>query len=76
MQSDHTQLRNEFQKFLTGVLKHSKKIQAMQSEVCGLTTMMHETRNVVLPNALHFPHDPHLQPLEWKMILPLINQPL
>jgi hypothetical protein len=31
MQSDHTQLRNEFQKFLTGVLKHSKEIQAMQS---------------------------------------------
>jgi hypothetical protein len=31
MQSDHTQLRNKFQKVLMGVLKHLKEIQAMQS---------------------------------------------
>jgi hypothetical protein len=40
MQSDHTQLWNDFQKVLTGVLNHSKEIQAMQSEVRGLTTTM------------------------------------
>jgi hypothetical protein len=40
MQLEHTQLQNEFQKVLTGVLNHSKEIQAMQSEVRGLTTTM------------------------------------
>jgi hypothetical protein len=55
IQSDHTQLRNEFQKVLTGVLKHSKEIQSMQSEVRRLVTMMQEIRNVILTNAPPLP---------------------
>jgi hypothetical protein len=52
MQSDHTQLRNEFQKILTGVLKHSKEMQAIQSEVRGLTAVMQKFRNAIFPNEL------------------------
>jgi hypothetical protein len=54
-QSDHTQLQNEFQKFLIRVLKHSKEIQVIQSEVCGLTSLMQEICNATLPNVSPLP---------------------
>jgi hypothetical protein len=62
MQSDQKQLRNEFQEFLTGVLTHSKEIQAMQSDVRGLTSMMQEIRNAILTNAPLCRHALHSQP--------------
>jgi hypothetical protein len=55
MQSGHTQLRNEFQKVFTGVLTHSKEIQATQSEVHGLTTLTQEICNAIVPNASPLP---------------------
>jgi hypothetical protein len=59
MESDHKQLRHDFAKVITGVLKHSEEIKSMQSEVSGFTAMVQEIRNAILPNAPpilpHFP---------------------
>jgi hypothetical protein len=55
MGSDHKQLRHEFQKVLTGVIKHWKEIQAMQSEVSSLTAMVQEICNAILPNTPPIP---------------------
>jgi chromosome segregation ATPase len=62
MQSDHTRLQNEFQNVRMGVIKHYKEIQAMQSEVLGLTTMMQEIRNAILSNASPLHHSLLLLP--------------
>jgi hypothetical protein len=51
MQSDYKQLRNEFQKDLSGVIQHSKEIRAIHSDISELTTMMQEIRNIILPSA-------------------------
>jgi hypothetical protein len=75
MQSDHTQLRNEFQKVLTGFLYHSKEIQAMQSEVRGLTSMMQEIRNTILLNTSPFPPRSHFSALRIDDELASHNQP-
>jgi hypothetical protein len=40
MQSDHKQSRNNFKKVISGLIKHSKEIQEMHSDVRGLTEMI------------------------------------
>jgi imidazoleglycerol phosphate synthase glutamine amidotransferase subunit HisH len=51
MQSDHQSIRADCQKVISGVLEHSKEIQAMQSDMHSISLTTHNIRNAVLPNA-------------------------
>jgi hypothetical protein len=51
MQLYHQIMRDDFQKVMSGFLKHSKEIQAKQSDVGILSAMILEIRNSVLPNS-------------------------
>jgi hypothetical protein len=55
MQSGHQIPRADFQKVISGVLKHSNEIQAIQSDIPSLSTTIKEICNDVLPNSTHIP---------------------
>jgi hypothetical protein len=53
--SEFKGLQAEFQKVIMSALQHSKKIQAMQSDMRGLSAMVLELRNGLIPNAPPLP---------------------
>jgi chromosome segregation ATPase len=55
-------LQAEFQKVITSVLQHSKQIQAIQSDMRGLSAMVLELRNGLLPNDPPLPPVTHSHP--------------
>jgi hypothetical protein len=54
-QSEFKGLQAEFHKVITSALQHSKQIQAIQSDMHGLSSMVLELRNGILPNAIPLP---------------------
>jgi hypothetical protein len=62
MQSDHQSLIYDFQKVVSGVLQHIQEIQAMQSDVHSLSSMILEIRNAVLPISCFILREPISHP--------------
>jgi hypothetical protein len=54
-QSEFKGLQAEFQKVITSALQHSKQIHAIQSDMRGLSDMVIELHNGLLPNAPPLP---------------------
>jgi hypothetical protein len=61
--SERLYFQSEFQKVITSALQHSKQIQAIQSDMRGLSVMVLELRNNLLPNAPPLPPRSTISPM-------------